>query len=506
MLNQDYEDLFALSKKIRILEGISSLLEWDQETYLPQGAHKIRSQQIGTMAEWIHKEKISDTFKKALEKLIDLKSGQVISKDLNDLQKAALREWRRDFIKATALPNDFVKDFATHCSEAIKIWTQARKDNQFSLFAPHLEKTVAMSRKKAEYLGYQDHPYDALIDMYEPKMTTQQLTTLFSELGKGIKELLQKIVNSPHQVDDGVLHGKFPHEKQIGFGKILLEAMGFDFNCGRLDLSTHPFSSTIHPTDSRITTRFHETSCFDSISTILHEGGHSLYEMGLNPDYYGSPLCEAVSLGIHESQSRFWETRIGKDIHLWKHFYPKLQETYPEQLQSVALEDFYRAINKVKPSFIRVEADEVTYCLHVIIRFELEKALIEGSLKVSELPDAWNEKMHYYLGITPPNDSKGCLQDIHWSMGGFGYFPTYALGNIYAAEIFEGFAKDHQDWKEKVSQGELIFIKEWLHNHIYQYGRAYLPQELLQRITGRPLSIQPYLHYLNEKYSKVYSF
>lgn len=500
---KEYANLFAHSKKIRLLESISGLLEWDQETHMPPAAASIRSEQIELIASLIHKERTGKRFVSHLGKLIHLKTGEIRAIDLNAMQKSALREWRRDYLKASALPNAFVKEFAKISCESMTVWAKARKENSFKLFAPYLEKIVSLCRKKADYLGYSDHPYDALMDNFEPGMTCKTVEPIFHELAQKIKNLLQKIATKS-QVDDHFLHGKFAEEKQLYLAKQVLELMGYDLRKGRLDISAHPFSMSLHPSDSRITTRIHRSSLFDCISIALHEGGHSLYEMGLLPEYYGSPLCEAVSLGIHESQSRFWETHIGQSKPFWKYFLPLLKETFPKKLEKVTLDAFYKGINKVQPTFIRVESDEVTYSLHVILRFELEKRLIEGSLRVSEIPEAWNEKMEDYLGIRPKTDSEGCLQDIHWSMGSFGYFPTYALGNLYAARLFESFSKAHPEWEKRVAEGELLFIKEWLGEMVHKHGRTYTALELLKRIDGKKLSCESYISYLHEKYKSIY--
>jgi carboxypeptidase Taq len=280
--------------------------------------------------------------------------------------------------------------------------------------------------------------------------------------------------------------------------------MGYELDKGRLDLSAHPFSMSAHPTDSRVTTRIHASSIFSSISTVLHEGGHSLYEMNLPEEHFGSPLGEAISMAVHESQSRWWETLIGLSLPFWKHYLPILKEAYPGKLDQITLEQFYRAINKVEPSPIRVEADEVTYPLHVILRFEMESALIEGSLAIRDIPALWNQKMETYLGITPKDNREGCLQDVHWSMGGFGYFPSYALGNMYAAHLFTAFRKSHPDWESKIAKGELLFIKEWLKNNVHTHGRHYNSQDLLLKVTGKPFTEEAYLTYLKDKYLKIY--
>lgn len=502
--NKDYQALLKISRHAKVLDGISQLLHWDQETYMPEGAAQIRAEQVEVLAEIIHKEKISRQFSTALGKLINVKNGTVISKNINNGEKAALQQWRHDYIKATALPTKFVKDFARLTSQAVQVWRVARQENSFQKFAPFLEKIIEKNREKADLYGYEDHPYDALLDDFEQGMTTKEISTLFQSLGKSVVQLLKKIT-SAKQVDASFLNGKFDHAKQMDFGKLVLKDIGFDMTRGRLDISTHPFSQSSHPTDSRITTRINDTGLMDCFSAILHECGHSLYEMGLPTEHYGSPLCESISLGVHESQSRWWETRIGQSKPFWKHYLPLLKKTFKGKLDDVSLDAFYRGINRVEPSFIRVEADEVTYSLHVIIRFEIEKALIEGNLNVREIPEAWNSKMKSYLGIVPKNDAQGCLQDIHWSLGGFGYFPTYTLGNLFAAQLFESFEKDNPKWKEQVSQGNLTFIKDWLYKSIHQYGRQYTSKELIKKVTGKPFSSEPYLNYLNEKYKDIYS-
>lgn len=499
---KDYQKLYALSKNARILQGIVSLLDWDQETYMPPGGSQIRAEQLKTMAGLIHREKTSRKFSNALSKLIDVPTAKIKAQGLSPAQISAVKEWRRDFLHDTALPSKFVEEFAKVTSQAINAWRAAKKDNTFHLFAPFLDRIVGLCRKKADFLGYQDHPYDALLDQYEPDVKTQDVSTLFSKLRDTLTPLIKKMTQQP--VEDQFLFGNWDKAKQMTFSQKLLDAMGYDRDKGRVDFSSHPFSSASHPTDSRITTRIHSTSLMSNIFVILHEGGHALYEMGLSQDQYGTPLGDARSLGVHESQSRWWETRIGLSRPFWQYFFPLLKETFKGQLDHITQDAFYRAINKVKPSLIRVEADEVTYPLHVVLRFEMEKALIEGSLSVREVPEAWNAKMDELLGLIPRTHSEGCLQDIHWSMGAFGYFPTYTLGNLYAAHLFEAFAKDHPDWEKTVAAGELEFIKLWLHEKIYQHGRKYTTQELLEQATGLAFSADPYLHYLKKKYAALY--
>lgn len=496
---QNYQILHNISREGSVLEGISSLLHWDQETYMPQGAASIRADQIKSLSGIIHKKRTEKEFASALSQLIDIESGTITATHLDEAQKAALRQWRRDYKKRIVLPTQFVEDFAQLTSQATHVWQHARQQDAFQQFSPFLDRIISMSRKKADLIGYIEHPYDALLDEYEQGISTKEVATLFAELRKSLTDLLKKIaLNKP--IDDSFLHGNFPSEKQIEFGKKILTAMNFDMNKGRLDFSAHPFSSASHPTDSRITTRIHASSLISNIRTVLHEAGHGLYEMGLPVEQYGCPLGEAISLGMHESQSRFWETLIGQSRPFWQHYLPLLKTHFPGQLENVSLDAFYRAVNKVEPSLIRVEADELTYSLHVILRFELEVALIEGSLAVRDIPEAWNAKMQDLLGIKPTNNKEGCLQDVHWSIGAFGYFPTYTLGNLYASHLFLGFEESHPEWKEQVASGNLAFITNWLSQAVYQHGRRYTSKEILQNITGKPFSSKAFSDYLTNKY------
>ncbi|MBI2743745.1 MAG: carboxypeptidase M32 [Chlamydiales bacterium] len=498
-----YTKFHELSKTVALLHSIHQLLEWDQEIYMPPGAIEARALQVELIAGLSHKQKTSPAYAKALGKLIDLASGEILDKTLPPEKMAALREWRRDYLNEKKLPQAFVKNFAKITSAGVHAWAEARKQNNFSLFAPHLEKIVKISRKKAELLGYKAHPYDALLDLYEPGMTSAQLSPLFARLKSSLTQLVKEIKARPAPRED-FLHGSFSPEKQNEFSQILLKAMGFDKETSRLDLSVHPFCVSLHPKDTRMSTRLHPDYLMSNIFSVIHEGGHGLYNRGFKVENFGSPLGESASLGMDESQSRWWETRIGRSEAFWKHFFPQLQNLFPEKLKEISLHDFHRAINSVEASLIRVEADEVTYSLHVIVRFELEMALLDGSLKVKDLPKAWNRKMQEYLGITPSSDAEGCLQDIHWSMGGIGYFPTYTLGNLYASQIFAAFEKKYPEWKERVSKGDLGFIREWLTENLHQYGRQFSAEEILIRLTGGPLTEKPFVTYLEEKYHRLY--
>jgi carboxypeptidase Taq len=501
---QSFLDLQELSTEIHHFNSVLSLLHWDQETVMPLGGGNARSAQIAQMSTLIHERKTGRKYKELLSKLVNLKTGTPKVKGLTKPEQAMLREFHKDFLRATKLPSSFVKTFSQVTSEASQIWSVAKKENNFKIFAPHLSKIVDLCRKKTDILGFGDHPYDALLEAYEPCMTSHKVGVIFEKLQKELTHLLKKITASK-QIDAKFLQKQVGVEKQFELGKWISSILPMDPSHSRLDLSAHPFSTAMHPQDSRITTRILPKAFMSNVFSVLHEAGHSMYEMGLPLNTWGTPLSEATSLSIHESQSRWWETLIGRNLPFWKAFYPTLQDKLPF-LKEIPLQEFYRAINQVKPTLIRVEADEVTYGLHVIVRFEIEKELIQGTLNVSDLPDAWNGKIKQYLGITPPNDTQGCLQDIHWSLGDFGYFPTYALGNLFAAQFFTAFKKEHPSWEKQIAKGELTFIQEWLKTNIHQWGRMYNSEELAKRITGKTLSEEAYCSYLKKKYSNLYGF
>ncbi len=500
---QPFIDLKELSTKIQTYHSILSLLHWDQETYMPEGSIAPRSEQIALLSTMIHEEKTGKQFKNLLEKLVHLPSGKPKVKGLSKEQQVILREWHRDFTRATKLPSSFVKTFSQVTSEASQIWATAKKESNFKLFAPFLQKIIDLSREKAAILGFEEHPYDALLEGYEPCMTTKRVDGIFAGLKKELTALLKKIEKAK-QTEDHFLHTKVDSETQKSIGEKLLSLLPLEKGYTRLDFSSHPFSTALHPHDSRITTRIIPDLFMSNIFSILHEAGHSMYETGLPLKAWGTPLCEATSLSVHESQSRFWETCIGRSLPFWKSFYPELKKELPKQLKQIPLERFYRAINKVTPSFIRVEADEVTYCLHVILRFELEKQLIQGSLQVADLPEAWNAQVKEIFGMTPPNDAMGCLQDIHWSLGDFGYFPTYALGNLLAAHFFTAFIKKHPDWEERIAAGDLHFVKTWLKNNIHKWGKTYNAEQLAKKVAGKPFDESAYCAYLKNKYRTIY--
>ncbi len=498
-----FTDLRELSLEIHQLHSVLTLLHWDQETYMPSGGSVPRSHQISLLSGLIHEKKTSRKFKTSLEKLVSLSTGKLKVKGLHKAEQIMVREWLKDFRRLNKLPADFVKNFSQVTAEASQIWASAKKENNFKIFAPFLDKIVQLSRQKAEIFGFEEHPYDALLETYEPTMNARKLGNLFDGLRKELMTLLKK-VNKAHSIDNRFLHRKVENAKQQELGSLILSALPIEMAYTRLDLSNHPFSLALHPHDSRITTRLLPHNFMSNLFSILHEAGHSFYEMGLPLHTWGTPLSEPVSLSVHESQSRFWETLIGRSLPFWKYFYPKLQKALPGVLKGISLDRFYCAVNKVTPSFIRVEADEVTYCLHVIVRFEIEKELITGKLNVHDLPAAWNAKVKEILGVEPKTDREGCLQDIHWSLGDFGYFPTYALGNLMAAQLFSAFAKEHANWETRVASGDLGFVREWLKTNVHQWGRTYDLEELAKRVTGKPFSEQAYCSYLKKKYADIY--
>ena len=479
------------------LQQTQALLSWDQNVYLPPGAAAARGQQLATLGGVIH-QRTSDP-----QLGEQLKALEASGADEGDTQDAALvRVARRNFEQATKLPGTFVEDFARARSASQTAWVGARAASDFSQFAPHLAKMVDFNLEQAELLGYDAHPYDALHDLFERGSSTEGLRTVFAELRDALVPLLRELAAKDNS--DAPLRQAFSEAEQEAFAVGVIRAFGYDFEHGRLDRTVHPFATSMSKYDVRVTTRYVPNFLSPALFGTLHEAGHALYEQGISSDYDRSPLGVAVSLGVHESQSRLWENLVGRSEGFWHWAYPKLQATFPAQLGSVTQRDFYRAINRVSPSLIRVEADEVTYNLHVMVRFELELALLEGTLKAAELPEAWNAKYEDYLGVTPPNDAQGCLQDIHWSLGMFGYFPTYTLGNLTSVQLFDAVKAAHPELEGDIQRGQFDKLLGWLRENIHQHGSRYEPAELLERATGQRLDAGPYIRYLTEKFEALY--
>ena len=491
--------------EIQHLRDAASLLSWDQETYMPTGGGQARADQIALLQTLAHDKFVSSEIETLLTPYMDTTTGLAEnSTGLDDASKALLRETWRDFSRAKKLPSEFVTRLERECSIAQQVWAEARQENNFAKFLPNLKTIIDLKHEEVEYLGYTGSPYNTLLDAYEPGATVAQLKPLFTTLREGLVSLLEQIGQSPTPPDDRILYQAYNNDQQLEFGKLVLTKMGYDFSRGRLDLSAHPFTTSFHPTDVRVTTRVFEKDLPSCLFSCIHEGGHGLYDQGLPPEHHGTPLGESLSLGIHESQSRLWENSVGRSRAFWEYFFPVLKERFPDQLNGITVEQFYRAINTVKPSLIRVEADEVTYNLHVMVRFEIELDVIEKRVNAEDLPELWRTKMKQYLGVVPERESDGVLQDVHWSFGAFGYFPTYTLGNLYAAMLFKQVEIDLPSLNHDIARGNLIPLKEWLNNRIHRYGRQYTSEELIRRATGQTLSAKPFLQSLQHKMQEVY--
>lgn len=494
--------------EIQHLKDAAALLSWDQETYMPAGGGQTRAEQLATLQTLAHAKFVSPETENLLLHHIDPATGlaKAEADGLDDASKALLRETWRDFSRAKKLPSDFVNRLERECSLAQQVWAEARRRNDFMHFLPNLQTVIALKFEEIDYLGYDDSPYDALLDTYEPGATVAQLQPLFATLRHGLLDLLNHVRGAASPPDDRILFQTYDEQQQLAFGKLVLQGMGYDFNRGRLDLSAHPFTTSFHPTDVRVTTRVFEKDLPSCLFSCIHEGGHGLYDQGLPQEHYGTPLGESLSLGMHESQSRLWENNVGRSKAFWTHFFPLVQQHFPSQLGAVSLDAFHAALNRVKPSLIRVEADEVTYNLHIMVRFDIELALIERRVEVKDLPGLWREKMREYLGIVPERDADGVLQDVHWSLGALGYFPTYTLGNLYAAMFFQQACRDIPSLETEIQRGHLLPLKTWLNHRIHQCGRQYSATDLLDRITGRALSVEPFLSYLRTKIGDIYGF
>ena len=501
------EPLTTKLLEIQQLNSAASVLSWDQETYMPAGGGRARADQIATLQGVAHEKFVSSDVEILLAGWVDLNTGHPVDQPgdvWDEASRAVLREVWRDFSRAKKLPSDFVMRLSRECSLAQQVWAEAREQNSFTMFLPNLQRVLALKREETQFLGYSDSPYNALLDVYEPGSTITKLRPLFAQVKARLVPLLKKITNSTAHVDDSILFHTYDQARQLEFGRLVLTAMGYDFERGRLDLSAHPFTTSFHPTDVRVTTRVHEKELQSCLFSCIHEGGHGLYDQGLDPRYYGTPLCDSVSLGIHESQSRMWENCVGRSRAFWRYFYPILQQEFPHQLGSVDMEQFYAAINRVKPSFIRVEADELTYNLHIMLRFEIEQDLIEGRTQAEDLPGIWNAKMKEYLNIVPTEDADGVLQDVHWSLGAFGYFPTYTLGNLYAAQFYEQARREIPHLEDEIAKGKLLILRRWLEQKIHRWGRTFTPDHLIQRVTGNSLSPDLFLAYVERKYAELY--
>lgn len=489
--------------EIAHLQSAAAVLSWDQETYMPRGGASARADTLAMLQGAAHERFVSPAMDDLLARWMDVETGAIFDPEPDPAARALLREVFRDYRRARRLPTAFVELLEKTCALAQEAWVAAREAGQFARFLPSLEQIVALKREEASLLGYQDSPYDPLLDAFEPGMTTARVTALFADLKTRISPLLRRVQDSTARIN-ALPSGPYEPEQQIRFGRLALTAMGYDFERGRLDRSAHPFTTGFHPTDVRVTTRVASNDLTTCLFSCLHEGGHGLYDQGLDPAHWGTPLGEAVSLGLHESQSRLWENCVGRSMEFWRHFYPLLKEAFPDALAPVSLDAFHVAINTVRPSLIRTEADELTYNIHIILRFELEQALIGGTLLPRNLPEAWNAAMREALGVVPAHDAEGVLQDIHWAHGAFGYFPTYTLGNLYAAQFWRQAQRDIPDLPTLIEGGRFEPLANWLRDRIHRWGRTFTCEELLVRVTGEGLNPDHFLDYLEEKYAAVY--
>ncbi len=499
--DQLYNELIVHLKNTALLDSCASVLAWDEQTYLPPGGAEHRADQLGLVAGLTHERATSPRIG---ELLSDLENNKELGA-ADSPQAVNVREARRSYDRSTKLPRKLVEELSRTATLSQQAWIEARRQADFQQFLPWLEKTVALKREEAEAIGYGTGvPYDALLDDYEPGATAAQIDAIFSPFRKELLKLVAAVVDSGKQPDISILTRRYPIDVQQKFSTDAARCIGFDFNKGRLDETAHPFCSSFGPGDCRLTTRYDERYFPGAFFGILHEAGHGLYEQGLNADTFGTPMGESISLGIHESQSRMWENLVGRSKAFWDYLYGPAQQAFPEALADVPIEEFYSAINAVRPSFIRVEADEVTYNLHIMLRFELEQPLLTGDLKSADMPAVWNETFTRYLGITPPDDAQGCLQDIHWSGGMIGYFPTYALGNMYAAQFFETARQALGDLNDQFANGKFQSLKEWLNQNIHHRGKQYRSHRLVEFVTGQPLSHEPLMKQLHEKFDELY--
>jgi len=497
-----YEDVCRHARRTAILVSVDAVLGWDERTQLPPAGGQYRAEQSTMLAGLVHRRWIDPRFGEQLDALAE----SSLATDPQSDAGVVVRRLRRQREKRLKLPQSLVEELARTAILGQQAWQEAREKDDFPTFLPLLEKTFLLKRQQAEALGYPECPYDALLDDYEPEERTLNVSRVLASLRDELVPLVEKIRQSGEEPNAALLHRTFPVDTQEKFGREAAQAIGFDFARGRLDVTAHPFCTTLGPHDCRITTRFDEHFFSAAFFGILHEAGHGIYEQGLPPEHYGLPLGEAISLGIHESQSRLWENLVARSRAFWDHFYPKAQQDFPGALHNTPLDDFYFAINEVRPSLIRVEADEATYNLHILVRFELERALLNDELRAADLPGAWNEKYQRYLGVTPPSDREGVLQDVHWSAGLVGYFPTYALGNIYAAQFFAQAQQELGDLDAAFAQGDFRPLRNWLYQKIHAHGQRWSAAEVVERVTGSPLMAACLIKHLQEKLGPLYGF
>jgi len=500
MQSEKWQDLRSRLAQVKNLRYASAVLGWDQQTYMPVRGGPVRSEQLATLDKLAHELFIQDE----IGNLLDDLTPDVADLGYDSDEASLIRVTRRDYEQARRVPPELVAEISRTSALGIEAWTKARSNSNFKEFQPLLEKIVDLEIELANHLGYEDRIYDALLDQYEPGMKTAQVHAIFDDLRKELIDLVRAIGGHSDRVSNKPLFGEFDDQKQWDYGLDVIKQFGFDFQAGRQDKSVHPFTTSFGLGDVRITTRVHREYLGSALFGTMHECGHALYEMGYRAELEGTPLAGSASAGVHESQSRMWENLVGRSRGFWHHFFPRLREVFPTQLAELDAESFYRAVNKVQPSLVRVEADEVTYNLHIMLRFELENDLIERKLKVTDVPEAWNAKMKEYLGIVPANDAEGCLQDIHWSQASLGYFSTYSLGNLFSVQLYDMAVAENSEIPSQIEKGEFSKLLGWLHEKVHQHGRKFTLNEVAVRATGEPLRARSYVNYLKTKYGEIY--
>ena len=496
-IQKTYDEIIAWYRELSMIGHIVGTLQWDQSVNLPPKGVRLRSEQLSFLQGLIHRRFIEPAMVDKVRALSDRAA------ELDDDGATNMREIQRDLDHATKVPTDLVEALSKHKSLSSAAWEEARSDDDFAQFAPFLARMVDLRKEEAAALGFAERPYDAMLDIFEPYNDEETTQALLDDLRDRLVPFYHRILGSEDVDIPDLPDGTYPVDRQRAFGLDVIRELGFDFDGGRQDVSAHPFTmGTLG--DVRITTRFSEADPRQSLFAMIHEAGHALYEQGLLDEHRDTPLGVAVSLGVHESQSRFWENIVGRSRGYLRLMHPRLQEAFPGQVGDVPMETFYRAINRVTPSLIRVEADEVTYNLHIIVRFEIERALVAGEVAVADLPELWRAKMKAYLDVDVPNDAEGVLQDVHWSEGLIGYFPTYTIGNLYSAQLAEAMSKDLGDITALVEAGEFPAILEWLRDRIHRHGKRYRACELMERATGEKPGAEPFMRHLEKKYGELY--
>jgi carboxypeptidase Taq len=499
-MSERLERLKDILGEVSDLNRAGAVLAWDQETYMPPGGIASRADQLTTLRRLAHIRFTADDVGGLLDEL----EGEVGGLPFDSDEASLVRVTRRDYDHARKLPADLVAEIARAGATARPVWQKARQDADFELFAPYLEKNVELNRRVADALGYEERPYDALLDRTEPGLTTDQLEGIFAELKRAIVPLVGDVARHAEAVDDRVLYRGFDPDVQLQYALQVVTKLGYDVERGRQDISVHPFTISFGPGDVRITTRVSRDFFNECLYGSIHEAGHGMYNQGIGENLDRTPLWSGASPGVHESQSRLWENLVGRSAAFWRHFYPSLRSAFPGSLEGVDEEGFFRAVNRSYPSLIRVEADEVTYNLHILLRFELENELLEGSLKVRDLPEAWRARVKSYLGIEVPNDREGVLQDVHWSGVSFAIFPGYTLGNLMGAQLMEKVRAEVPGLEGHIERGEFGVLLKWLRNNVYRHGRKFTPNELMERVTGKPLTPGPWIAYVREKFGALY--